>query len=338
MKTKHFFMVLAVSFFFASCSEESENIATTTDEGQVLRFASQEAMNSKIAEIETFKANQEELILQKVFQINNFKSALEYDTQKGNKNQINESEKAKILEGAKLYHQEKLKAIYSERAHFGFTSIQSIADEINSLKVSNLTKMNGIFNQYKEHLTLKNHLVIPIYDTRLSNVLIPNTKIFVDGKELVVKAENTSGDSASRTNIKEGIVAYGYDNFVAITYHCITGSTILEYDLSGNSWYKTGFTNKLGCLVMGPTGYVTYPCFFNTNAGSTSTALVYYPSNGWYTLNFPSGWGSMISISGSKNTSSIPTFAGYTGNISGLFAVPVTGTSTVLYVSGSKSF
>ncbi|OEK09689.1 hypothetical protein A8C32_13390 [Flavivirga aquatica] len=63
-----------------------------------------------------------------------------------------------------FYHTEKLKAIYEIRSELNFISIQSIADEINYLKLLNPNKHKHLFNEYKVECLV---LLVRIYAIEL---------------------------------------------------------------------------------------------------------------------------------------------------------------------------
>ncbi|WP_298140746.1 hypothetical protein [Flavobacterium sp.] len=341
MKTKKIFLSAIITLTFLSCSKDDLESSSQSNQSEktVLNFANAKEMQSKIDEIEAFKISQEEQIMQKLLQRSNLKAPTLVDVKNAETKNLTEVDKNAILEDVKFYHQEKLKAIYSERAHFGFTSIQSIADEINFSKLIDTELNNKLINNYKNLFFEFNHQYVSIYD-KISLVAQPNKNISISGKVLNLRDHKISLpiNNAQNRTINEGIVCSGYNNFIQITYHCTVGASVLQYDLAGNTWVETYFNNKLSCLVLSNAGYVLYQCYFFTNPGSKANYLVNAPSNAGYSLSFPSGIGSQITSFGVKTTGTVPQYVGASGNVGGTFSVQIGNTGSFLSVSGTKYF
>ncbi|MES2812992.1 MAG: hypothetical protein V4670_11025 [Bacteroidota bacterium] len=356
MKIKSYLLATVLAFALFSCSKDNDNGIenNSTTEKQILNFSSEKEMQEKIAEIEAFKNAKEQQIIQKISHRNNLSAPTLADIKNTSKTQLTEADKAKVLEGVKFYHQEKLKAIYAERAHFGFTSIQSIADEINSLKLINNTKSNQLYDNYKSFLTKNEYEISTIFDKNASIVTNKKGELYLKSKEISNKyLMNTDASNRFVANlyIKQGIVTIGYNGFIQITYHSYVRRTDKEIymgDLYFNTttqqyepMYRTEETdtpsNKLACYVLSNVGYVAYPCYFYTNTNSYAT----FSGNASVNLNnqtipFPVGVAKEIDYYGAgTNYANQPSI---TGRVSGSFAVPVSGTNNFLWVTGSTTF
>lgn len=343
-KIKSLFVVVILAAFTTSCTKEDQVSSNEVQNQNVLHFASEEEMQAKIAEIEIFRKNQEEQICQKMLLHNNVTPPKLEDFKKATKNEVTEAEKTKILEDIKFYHQLKLKAIYAERTHFGFTSIQSIADEINFSKLIDPNKSNELFENYKSLLVKNEFETKSIYTKSVSTIINKNGEFFLKDKNLA--SNYLKKDKISNTadkSISAGYLATGYNEFIVITYGTdveYTSNTRLVQLQGGGTMVYTDYLFKpsttLSCFVNSAYGYVLYPCYFNVvpnsyaifNIGSTTV-----------TLGFSSGYGNYTRVVANQYAYNLSNFSeSVRGSVSGTFAVPVAGTSNFLWVSGSKNF
>lgn len=306
-------------------------------------------MQSKIAEIASFKKGQEAQIIEKLLKRNDLKAPSENDSKSAVNAKIDEKV---LLEDVKFYHTERLKAIYAERAHFNFTSIQSIADEINSLKLLNPTKANNLLNKYESLLTKGKYETTSIFSKSVSTITNAKGELFLNNKNIAkdnLLKENATNEDARM--ISGGYLATGYNSFIVVTYaadidyssaQVITGYTNV-INIDGTVTYNVPVYNTiltqqssttLTCFVYSSVGYVLYPCYFYTKPTSYATFNI---DCGTQTLNFGVGVGSSTKISGPVKTDEITscpeTASGY---VSGNYAIP--SGSTFLWVSGTKNF
>jgi hypothetical protein len=350
MEMKSYLVATLLAITLFSCTKENE--VKSVAESQVLNFDSEKAMQNKITEIEAFKKEQEAQIIQKLLQRNNLKAPKEADFLNAQKiSTTNLIDQKAVLEDLKFYHTENLKAIDAERAYFGFTSIQSIADEINSLKLINNTKSNELYARFKSFLLKNKYETNIIYNKDISNLINAKGELYLSNKNVAKNYLKKAKLSVASTdkNIKSGFVATGYNNFVIINYSTdIDYSKVSKYVgtrlvFKDNNWVNEDFyidvpefeiSTTLGCFVLSPSGYVSYPCYFYTNPSSRANFNI---SCSNLLLNFGSGQGKIIqNRSGSQNYSSLNCPEGVTGLVSGNFAFPVG--STFLWVSGSQTF
>ncbi|WP_418650131.1 hypothetical protein [Tenacibaculum aestuariivivum] len=82
------------------------------------------------------------------------------------------------------YHEELLKSIYSLRKELGFISIQSIADEINSLELIKPAKAYELYNLYEKYLTKSVIGVNTIFQEPMAELISSNGKLMLEGKLL----------------------------------------------------------------------------------------------------------------------------------------------------------
>ncbi|GAB1858592.1 hypothetical protein MHTCC0001_34310 [Flavobacteriaceae bacterium MHTCC 0001] len=161
-------------FIFVSCSNEVtlNEDQGDTDELILLEFSSVQEMENKINEIENLKSNLESKIVSGFIpSSDDFGSS---DLENLDYGMINGS----LVE----YHTLKLKNIFTLRFELGFTSIQSIVEEINSLKIINPAKSLSLFNEYEHLLERTKFEVISIFDSRVSNILNKEGKVMIAGE------------------------------------------------------------------------------------------------------------------------------------------------------------
>lgn len=335
-----------------SCTKE-ETVDVTTQinsEKSLLSFSSEKEMYDKILEIEAYKSAQEKMIAQKILVRNNLKTPTLNDAENTSKKEISDAEKAKVLEDVKFYHQEKLKAIYAERTRFGFTSIQSIADEINFLKLIDLNKSNQLFKSYKSFLTKNDLQTSTLYNQRVANLINSKGEVFLQNKEIAknyLKIESLENVKAAKQTLKAGWLASGYNDFFVVTYSAdadiFTRSYMIDIpkEQGGGSVLKTDAIWKplttLTSYVLSPTGYVMYSGYFFTNPFSTAS---YNDGNTTKNLTFGGGTGTYTRVEGEEVFFKIPTTmnVNVSGYVAGKFAVPLSGTPFFLWIEGTKNF
>jgi hypothetical protein len=155
----------------------------------VLEFTSLEKMQEKIDDIMMLKEINEAAIIQKLnYNVNNSDCQPKTFNDKGLTYEI-------IKNDLELYHREKLEGIYSLRKQLGFTSLQSIADEINSLKLLNPSKADYLFGKYSKLLKKSKFYVITSYGDIISNVLNVEGEVKVQGDYLNLDEDGNEGRS-----------------------------------------------------------------------------------------------------------------------------------------------
>jgi hypothetical protein len=324
MKKLTYLLTVLFAVFLISCNEENVNSVIPKEENQVMKFDSEAEMQSKITEIVEFKKNQELQIIDKILKRNNLKAPTLADISTISKASNLTTDKAAIMDALTFYHTEKLKAIYEERAHFNFTSIQSIADEINSLKLLNTNKAVELIDTYSGKLKTTPFLILPNFDDALSNVINSNGKVTLNGKEIepISNPTSTTLKFIKNVQLKEGILAQN-ENY-AITWHAGVNE---HSDDVGRTFFK-GFT-KLGSFIKVDSQIIPYPSWFFTDP--SSCALFCYGFN-CYNIRFPEG-PSYILENESKNSTK---FSLLRGHVFGTFVTVVNG--QFWQISGAKTF
>lgn len=257
LKTYILSSVLVCTLFSCSNDIENTNESNLSAKKEILNFGSENEMNAKIAEIEAFKANQDQQILEKILQRNHITAPTLAEAKKISNKTITEADKIKMLEDVKFYHQEKLNAIYAERAHFGFTSIQSIADEINFSKLINPTKANSLLKENAELLIIDKDFA----STNSKIALVSNAQGKYMINNTVIKQEPVKSNISrfiQDSQIKQGVLAS--NGFFAVTWH--VGVSEHRGDI-GNTYY--GNFSQFGGFVLGS----LYPTWFYPSANST---------------------------------------------------------------------
>jgi len=317
-KIKSLFSVVILAAFTTSCTKEEQVSSNEVHNQNIMRFATEKELQSKIAEIETFKTNQENQILEKILKRNHVKAPTVNDLK--NIEVLNANvkiDKNAILEDVKFYHQEKLKAISAERAHFGFTSIQSIADEINYTKVVNPEKAKQLINENLSLITYNNDFAKVVDNSK--EVLVANVKgeYVINSKTLTLETKTSANANrlTGLTALKQGTLAT--NGFYAVTYH--VGISTHKDDL-GVTFY--GNFTQYGSFING----ALYPSWFYTTAGSSCT---FSPSG--IAVPIPQNYVPFISSAGDivRNDVTLP------NNLSGNSAYNWINTNMTNQVSGN---
>lgn len=335
-----------------SCTKEETLVDKTqiTTEKSFLSYSSEKEMYDKIIEIEAYKNAQEKIIEQKILTRNNLEAPTLADAKNVLNKELTEVDKARVLEDVKFYHQQKLKAIYAERAHFGFVSIQSIADEINFLKLIDINKSNQLYQSYKSFLVKNDLQTSTLFNKRMANVISSKGEVFLQNKEVsknYLKQETTKNATAGKQSLKSGWLANGYNDFFVVTYSAdadiFTRSYLIDLpkEQGGGVVPRTDAIWKpsttLSSFVLSPYGYVLYSGYFYVTPNSMA---VFTDGNNSQTINFLTGAGTFMLNEGVESFFRIPTTmnVNVSGYVSGKFAVPLAGTPYFLWIDGTKTF
>lgn len=160
-------------------SKESENSVKL----EILEFASLEDMNIKIDEINVLKDKKETEIIDKILLKNKIEKPISNINSK-NSNNLKDLTYADIEDDVEFYHKEKLNSIYKLREELGFVSLQSVVEEINSLKLFDLEKAEKLYTQYGQYLGKSKFGTYSIFGDDISIILNSEGKVMV-GNELI---------------------------------------------------------------------------------------------------------------------------------------------------------
>lgn len=325
MKKLFYYSTFFLLLLSISCNNDDLSVKSEVSETQVLDFSSENEMKEKSAEINQFKKNKENQIVNKIFKNINLEVFEDKETSISNSN--TKIDDKTILENLKFYHTERLNSIYEERIYFNFTSIQSIADEINSLKLLNPERAEILYNKHEQFLHKSDYLTSTIFVNELSNVINTTGKVTINGKEFL-KNNSTSNRFVRMTDIKEGILTT--NGQYTITWH--VGISEHRGDI-GNTYY--GNFAQLGSYVNSGYGFILYPSWFSVTADSEARFSA--PATMAYrTVKFQSGYGSVLFNedvnSWSRDYWNKQFFT--EGKITGNFATNING--NVIYLSSSK--
>lgn len=343
MKMKKIILTLTIVFCLFSCSTDDsvEAIAEvqTSNETQVLEFASIKEMEAKIEEVKVYNDAVEGQLVAKYFTPNQNVSI----DNAANKSLrvLSDDLKDNVLEELYAYHSAKLEAIYESRRHFNSTSIQSLADEINSLRLINPDAADKLLKDYSEFIVMNGYLAKARNYDYVSSILEPNGKILIDGVELVIE-ELQNKENANRSSeiiLNQGWVTSGYDDFLVVTFNCSIFKVFLDdYNYSTNQpGVSVIVKNALaGYVRVSPGNYVLYPCYFAPNS---STNNANYGVNLFSETTFPTGYSSSGYDYDTKWEffTSLPNISSAHGVIGGDFYFPTTN-GQILTVSGVKYF
>ncbi|MDC8105598.1 hypothetical protein MTQ00_13735 [Chryseobacterium sp. B21-037] len=280
-----FSILLSIS----SCRDASENIdSVTTSE-----------VNGNLAnKIQSFRNVEEKKVL------------VEF------KNFINSQASQNIEKNAIFFHEQKLKSIYKERQEFHFTSIQNLADEINSLVLIDKEKSEKLFTSYSKFLRKSIYTVEPTVNYE--------DAITLDISKLT-KTNDPTGKYIGVVSVKEGILLT--NGAYSITWH--VGIEKHKDDL-GTTFYRN-FT-QIGSNVQINGQWTTYPSSMRPSLDSRADffgASIYHHEM----LGFLSDYGSVIRNTGQKTDYG---WAPKSARIGGTFTTTVNGAEYSL--EGASNF
>lgn len=330
MKKMIYLAGTCIVLLLTSCSNDDSPAAQAGD-GTIMKFASNRSAEAKAMEIAAFRQEQEGRIMEKILLRNNVAAPTEASVADIQPSSATASEDA-IRADLQFYHRERLKAIYEERAHYNFTSIQSIADEINSLKLLDPAKSEALFERHSKFLDRNELLTTPVFGDMASNIANPSGQFIVDGKLLQAPKRKalstTAGASAERMTAVSGLAAT--NGSTLYVYH----NAFEEYSSPG----RTKFVAAYASFVINYGQTFQYPCYYF----SAYNSIAYF-GNGFpppymtlqATVYFPSGYGSIIATHSTQTFDEPETH--YTHGIaSGTFSFIIGGQT--FNISGTHNF
>lgn len=275
MKTKNLNLSILASFFlFINCTSENTTASDLVIENQILKFDTYEDMQNRIIEITNINKTNESNILNSILDQNKKETI--------NTNQV------------EFYHQERLKSIYELRNKINFTSIQSIADEINSLKLLNPKEADALYNKYSELLIKSKFSVYPIVDNELALVSNFKGEVIINGEKinLISKSKTTTSKYIGVDYVREGVLLT--NGVYCITWHA--GRTKHRDDIGRTFWRN--FT-QLGSNILVNNVWVQYP----SSMRPLLDAHAEFAYGGLFTENvgFPADYGSVIRNYGAQH-------------------------------------
>jgi len=308
--------LLLLSVLFTSCSSDNSDIENSSlnESNRMLSISSLGDVESTLDEIESLKNEKEQIILSSI------KRKKPSDV---------------TMEDLNFYHKLRLESIYELNSELGYVSLQSIVDELNSLKQLDSNKEKALYSLHKEHIAKNDFGYKSIYGVGTSLLINRGLDINVEGIVYNLKdiESNNSFSSAQKGDVVdvdyEGILSGSTANY-AITWH--VGTHYISGFLGSELGSNNRAFNSLGSYVNVGFGYQSYPSLFFTSPDSRS-----YFTDG-SSLNYPVGYGAHITQKGVKRSlTNIKTFS--STNVSGTFQAGfVNGVVWTINASHSETF
>ncbi len=277
MRKYPIFMLFALLVLSCDKNDNFEKEVNNFFELQILDFPSLEEMEKKINEINVLKGQKESNTLEKLLLRNNITEPILDHLSKRN-----ESKKEITYDGIEgdleFYHRERLNNIYELRKELGFTSIQSIADEINSLKLLDPKKAEELYYNNSNLLEKSKFEVYSIYGDEISDVLNYEGKVEIDNKLLKLDINNEyknkikydGNQEESKSSQSISALVTNDSAVLAIKF----GVFIVNWEVGkrrdrNNPLYRYAYYTKLAGFVITPENqYVNYPITINVGAPS----------------------------------------------------------------------
>lgn len=293
-------LLAMICIAFVSCSKDdpSESIQSS-EKNEVFNFSSYEKMNEKIDQISITKEKLEESTARKYTNIITDKS--------------NDSQDL-ILNTLEKYHTDKLNDIYNLRHDLNFISIQSVADEINSLKLLNPTKSEKLLKDYGKLLIKNEFGVITVFDSRAANVINAKGEVLIDGKIIDLKisdSKNITGKYLYDEAIRIDRAVRSQDMRFVILYTAGRekhtddfGKVFFRYFTEFQAYYTAPEANG---AILCPT---TFTMSDNSIAGFSQSGNNPFAEFA-LTVQYPSGTGSIVRNTSSQKWTAYQTEGGY---------------------------
>lgn len=295
---KKILFLLTFCVLLNSCTQNDELTQfDNSTENRILKLSSQEQkFENKIEEIILFKKNQEIEIVDKILSKKNLKMPTESEIielqREASFAKTSEISEDVLKNDLEFYHKEKLKAIYLLRKKFNFTSIQSIADEIESLKLLNPEKAKILFEANSAHLKKHNSITSTIYNNRLSEIIDVEGKIILNDGNIPSSILNAIKDYKNQSKKSCPVFIEGVVNvdspIIGMSYHAGVGVFGAAYDQ-----YFTQF----GLYVIINGQPIAYPSLVYHPSGNSSwVTFISHTTGNQNTRLFPQGFGSILSL------------------------------------------
>lgn len=307
MKRIYFFAMLCMAF--TSCSKDelsAESNPQAKAEIVVNDFSSEEKMEERIEEIVAIKSEKQKILYDNFNKINTSKRS-NVTVEKVNELNL-EQQNQTIVTGLKVYHSLVLTGIYELRKQLNFTSIQSIADEINSLIAVDANKSKELVQTYKSMIIKDPTIGIyrTIFDERTANVLNVYGEVLINGEKLNYRQYNNVPGETKRYIGDEWVttaIAGVSENYSA---YRIVGRELHKNSLGVKFFkYFTELKTYYGISVI-PGNVVECPSNFIVEGGSyagyVQTGSSFFSD---YSFTYPFISGNGVSVrytGGNKNT------------------------------------
>lgn len=313
MKKIAYALAFVGAVLVASCSTGNDESANVQPENKVLKFSSGKQMQEEITRIENRKAAQDAVLLQAILDKNGLTAPQTADDVKNAPVQNDFDAAVALEQSVVFYHQQRLQSIAELRQELHFTSIQSIADEINSLRVTDPEAAQALYERNQTLLKDTEYGATTIFPGGAGNIVSVNGKVAVDGVSLDLTNPEVAGKWLRDESVKQGVLA-GNANYRIVWS---AGRSAHKDDI-GHSFYRSW--TQLASLVWYNGSWVLYPSYFFTNGWSEGNFAQGFDL---WVLGFPGGAGTFLREE-SDEQNGIYLVLG--GSVSGNYSAPVGNT------------
>lgn len=297
MKKVYLLAIICIALVSCSKDDTTENIQLSNKKIETFDFLSNENMEEKIDEISLIKEKMEESIAKKYT----------------NKNIKSNNSKNLILDELNKYHKDRLNNIYNLRKNLNFISIQSIADEINSLKLINSTMAEELLKKHEKYLIQNEFGTTTLFENRIANVVNEKGEVLINGKIIDLKISDSkrlTGRYVYDEGVRSGCAARSEDERFLIFFlagrekHKDTfGKVFFRYFTE----FKAYYTDPIAGVILCPT---TFDISSNSIAGFSQSGNNPFADFA-FTVPYPSGTGSVIRNTSGQIWTAYQTEGGY---------------------------
>lgn len=339
MKRKAILLIpILVSSLFLSCEKENQSQSAHQEP------LSTEAFNFSTLEEVSIKQNEFKNYIEKAEQELSEKFSSESSSELLSKD---------IFDQLKSFHENRLDLIYRLRKELDFVSIQSIADEINSLKVISLSDSIDLFEEYSEFLENFDGIVSTKENISFPDITNKNGDLFLNNHD-INEVSTIDGEVINGKSAKVNALSYrnGFFTKDFTTSSGVKVQFVIEWRAG-----RTYHTDFFGIRKYGSyTKYISYVKIPNSASVLTTVPLpstIFKPSSSsmalfsnethpllgeYWDVSFPSGSSSwVVENRGSRQTyATVNLWSGL--NSSGVFYQTIGNTTVEIVGNHSEQF
>ena len=289
---KKVLFIAFIALFYTGCSEIDEDMETTaSNEIDYLTFSDEKEAQKKLDEILALKEYHNKIATEAFFE----DKQIEQTNNKFERIDTLNIDSVAVKKSVIRYHEELLKNVYSVRNKLGFTSVQSISDEINSLELIDPEKAKILFNENQQYLKRSEFGIHTIFEEPVAELISLRGELkigedFVD-LEQFIELDNKYQDVFTEYNLKNSnaspprsvsrILGYRY-NFFLVFYDA--GRARNRY----NWWWRYDYYSRLSTWARVGNRFYRYSVSsYNLNSYSNYTEFRRPGSSSWIRPNVP---------------------------------------------------
>jgi len=318
---------LVLLLLIVSCNKNDTELITEKETSlEVLEFFTVEELEEKEIEYRSLR-NEVYSDLSKDFlnEIDDMQLAYEKSSAEAKKTYEKSVAEENFLAVLNDFHSNRLAKIYELRKTINFVSIQSIVDEINSLKLNSPEKSEALYKKYSKNITYNDGIAVVENYIANPNITNANGVLLFDGYDVnLLTKEEESNDNiiSTKTPVFDSENANIVSGGTYVSGYAIAEISLFGQQLKTSVYWGAGRNSTNYVLWTRSTPYTYYISTFkkyNSSTNSYETLEVparFVPNSGsncgfWYErflaadfdwVDFPSDYGTSVYNYGSTRT------------------------------------